>query len=52
MFKVSPASLQTFIDTPNCVLEDRVQYSTAHIPNVFCYDHLQLINYVGIVRIH
>jgi hypothetical protein len=36
MFKVSPASLQTFIDTPNCVLEDRVQYSTVHIPNVFC----------------
>jgi hypothetical protein len=28
MFKVSPACLQTFIDTPNCVLEDRVQYST------------------------
>jgi len=27
MFKVSPASLQTFIGTPNCVLEDRVQYS-------------------------
>jgi hypothetical protein len=27
MFKVSPASLQTFIDTPNCV-----QYSTVHIP--------------------
>jgi hypothetical protein len=27
MFKVSPASLQTFVDTPNCVLEDRVQYS-------------------------
>jgi len=23
-------------DTPNCVLEDRVQYSTIHIPNVFC----------------
>ena len=36
MFKVSPVSLQTFIDTPNCVLEDRVQYSTVHIPNVFC----------------
>jgi hypothetical protein len=36
MFKVSPASLQTFIDTPNCVLEGRVQYSTVHIPNVFC----------------
>jgi hypothetical protein len=34
MFKVSPASLQTYIDTPNCVLEDRVQYSTAYIPNV------------------
>ena len=34
MFKVSPASLQTFIDTPNCVLKDRVQYSTVHIPNV------------------
>jgi hypothetical protein len=27
MFKVSPAILQTFIDTPNCVLENRVQYS-------------------------
>jgi hypothetical protein len=36
MFKVSPASLQTFIDTPNCVLEDRVQYGMVHIPNVFC----------------
>jgi hypothetical protein len=27
MFKLSPASLQTFIDTPNCVLEDCVQYT-------------------------
>jgi hypothetical protein len=36
MFKVSSASHQTFIDTPNCVLEDRVQYSTVRIPNVFC----------------
>ena len=36
MFKVSPASLQTFIDTLNSVLEDRVQYSTVHIPNLFC----------------
>jgi predicted amidophosphoribosyltransferase len=36
MFKVSPASLQIFIDTPNCVIEDRVQYSTVHIPNVLC----------------
>jgi hypothetical protein len=50
MFKVSPASLQTFIDTPNCVLEDRVQYSTVHIPNVFCDGHLQIINCVGTVR--
>ena len=50
MFKVSPASLQTLIDTPNCVLEDRVQYSTVHIPNVFCDDHLQIINCVGTVR--
>jgi hypothetical protein len=52
MFKVSPASLQTFIDTPNCVLGDRVQYSTVRIANVFCYGHLQIIKYVGIVRIH
>jgi hypothetical protein len=41
-----------FIDTPKCVLEDRVQYSTVHIPNVFCDRHLQIINCVGIVRIH
>jgi hypothetical protein len=46
-----PAILQTFIDTPNCVLEDRVQYSTVHIPDVFCDGHLQIINCVGIVRI-
>jgi hypothetical protein len=52
MFKVSPASLQTFINTPNLVLEDRVQYSTVRIPNVFCDVHLQIINCVGIVRIH
>jgi len=50
LFKVSPASLQTFIDMPNCVLEDRVQYSTVHIPNVFCDSHLQIISCVGIVR--
>ena len=49
MFKVSPANLQTFIDTPNCVLEDRVQYSAVHIPNVFCDGHLKIINYVWIV---
>jgi hypothetical protein len=42
MFKVPPASLQTFIDTPNCVLEDRVHYSTVHIPNVFCDGHHQV----------
>ena len=46
MFKVSPTSLQTFIDTPNCVLEDFIQYSTVHIPNVFCDGHLQLISCV------
>jgi hypothetical protein len=40
---VSPASLQTFIDTPNCVLEDRVEYSTVRIWNVFCDGHLQII---------
>ena len=50
MFKVSSASLQTFIiDTPNCVLEDRVQYSTVHVPNVFCDGRLQRISCVGIV---
>jgi hypothetical protein len=48
---VSPASLQTFIDTPNCIFEDRVLYSTVHIPNVFCDGHLQIVNCVGIVRI-
>jgi hypothetical protein len=52
MFKVSPASLQTFIDTLNCVLEGRVQYSTVHILNVFCDGHLQIISFVGTVRIH
>jgi hypothetical protein len=46
MFKVFPASLQTFIDTPNCFLEDSVQYSTVHFPNVFCNDHLQEIEIV------
>jgi hypothetical protein len=49
MFKVSPASLQSFIDTPNCVLEDRVEYSKVHIPNVSCDGHLKLISCVGIV---
>jgi len=48
MFKVSLASLQIFIDTPNCVLEDRVQYSTVHIPNVFFNGHLQIISCAGI----
>ena len=32
---MSPANLQTFIDTLKRVLEDRVQYCTEHIPNVF-----------------
>jgi hypothetical protein len=43
----APASLQIFIDMPNCVLEDRVQYSTVHIPSVFCDGQLQ-IGCVGI----
>jgi hypothetical protein len=43
MFKVSPVSLQTFIDTPNCVLEDRVQYSTVHVTNIFCDGHFKLL---------
>ena len=42
--QVCPASLQTFFDMPNCVLEDRAQYSTGHILNVFCDGHLQIIN--------
>jgi len=46
MLKVSPASLQTFIDTLNCVLEDCVQHSTVHIPTVLCDGH-QLISCVG-----
>jgi hypothetical protein len=50
MFKVSTAGLQTFIDTPNCVLEDRVQYSAVQIPNVFCDGHFQIIVW-GIVGI-
>ena len=49
MFKVSPASLQAFIDTPNCVLEDRVQYSMVIIPNVFCDGHFQIIRCAGVV---
>ena len=47
----APAILQTFIDTPNCVLEDRVQYSTVYIPNVFCDGRLQLINCVEICSV-
>ena len=49
MFKVPPASLRTFIDTPNCVLEDRVQYSTVHIPNVFYDGHLQIIIFCTVI---
>jgi hypothetical protein len=52
MLKVSSASPQTFINTPDPVPEDRVQYSTVHIANVFCDGHLQIISCVGIVRIH
>ena len=52
MFKVFPVSHQICIDTPNCVLEDYVQYSTVHIPYVSCDGHLEIINCVGLVRIH
>jgi len=38
--------------TRRTVLEDGVQYSTVHIPNVFCDGHLQFVNCVRIVRIH
>jgi hypothetical protein len=35
MFKVSPASLQTLIDTPNCVVEEdtRLTLTPSVIPN-------------------
>jgi hypothetical protein len=46
MFKVSPASLQTIIDTPNSVLEDRVQYSKVHIWNVSPDGQLEIISCV------
>jgi hypothetical protein len=52
MFKLFLTRLQIFTDTPNCVHEDRVHYSTVHIPNVFCDGHLQIINCVGVVRKH
>jgi hypothetical protein len=42
MFKMSPASLQTFIDTPKCVLEDRVQYSTVRIVQ---YSTVRIVQY-------
>jgi hypothetical protein len=34
-------------DTPNCVLEDRVQYSTVHISNVFCDGHSNYVIMAG-----
>jgi hypothetical protein len=52
MFKVSPASFQTFIDAPIHLFDDCIQYSKVHIPNVFCDNLLQISNCVGIVRIH
>jgi hypothetical protein len=52
MFKVSSVSLQTYIDTPNCVLEDRVQHSAVHIPNIFCNGHLQIVSCWGTVRMY
>jgi hypothetical protein len=52
MFRMPPANLQTFIDKPNCVLEEHVQCSTVRIPNVFFDGHLQIFNCVVIVQIH
>ena len=37
-----PSQSPDTYDTPNRVLEDRVQYSIVHIPNVFCDGHLQI----------
>jgi hypothetical protein len=52
MFKMSLTCLQTFIETSNCVFEERVQYSTVRILNVFCDGYLHIINCVRIVRIN
>jgi hypothetical protein len=49
MFKVPPP-VSRHIDTPNCVLENRVQYSRVHTPNVFCDGHLQITSCLGSVR--
>jgi hypothetical protein len=38
---VSTASLHSFIDMPNYVLKDSVQYSTVHIPNVVGWNCLK-----------
>jgi hypothetical protein len=43
-------TISRFIDTPNCVLEDRVQYSTVHIPNVFCVSHWNCLKYLCVHR--
>jgi hypothetical protein len=49
MFKVSPANVQTFIVPQNCVLEDRVQYSTVHIPNVIMVSDWNCLKYCLLV---
>jgi hypothetical protein len=41
-----PRQSPDFIHTPKCFLEDRVQYSTVHIPNVFCDGHLQITSFL------
>jgi len=46
-----PPPVSRYLLTRRTVLEDRVQYSTVHIPNVFCDGHLQLISCVGTVII-
>jgi hypothetical protein len=48
MFKVFPSRLQTFIDTPNCILENRVQYSTPSvIPN---FNYVIMVSYCNCLK--
>jgi hypothetical protein len=45
MFRLSPVSLQTFIDTPNFVLEDRVQYITVRTVQ---YSTVRTVQYITV----
>ena len=46
--QIVPHQFTDVNDMLNSVLEDRVQYSTVHIPSVLCDGHLQFIICVGI----